>query len=56
MTDHEKNGHIGDDVYGIDWVCPPPCFTPKYADANKGQEGGYFLFGIVNHSDDGEQW
>ena len=23
MTDHEKNGHIGDDVYGIDWVCPP---------------------------------
>ena len=36
--------------------CVPPCFTPKYADANKGQEGGYFLFGIVNHSDDGEQW
>ena len=23
MTDHEKNGHIGDDVYGIDWMCPP---------------------------------
>ena len=43
-------------IYMILTGCSSPCFTPKYASQNKGQEGGYFLFGIVNHSDDGKQW
>ena len=36
-------------IYMILTGCSSPCFTPKYANQNKGQEGAYFTQGIVTY-------
>jgi len=36
-------------IYMILTGCSSPCFTPKYASQNKGQEGAYFTQEIVTY-------